>query len=72
MSNTDPDQLITQLVRPFNYLGLPSVVVPAGFDRNSMPARMQLVGRPFAEARLLRTAAAFEAAAGLTGHRPAL
>jgi len=63
---------LTRLVRPFNYLGLPSVVVPAGFDRNSMPVGMQLAGPPFAEARLLRAAAAFEAGSGLTGRHPKL
>ncbi len=63
---------LTRLVRPINYLGLPSVVLPAGVDRNAMPIGMQLVGPPFAEARLLRIAAAFEATAGLAGRRPKL
>jgi aspartyl-tRNA(Asn)/glutamyl-tRNA(Gln) amidotransferase subunit A len=63
---------VTRLTRPFNYLGLPSVVVPAGFDRNAMPIGMQLAGPPFAEARLLRIAAAFEAEAGLVDRRPPL
>jgi aspartyl-tRNA(Asn)/glutamyl-tRNA(Gln) amidotransferase subunit A len=63
---------LTRLMRPFNYLGLPSVVVPAGFDRNAMPIGMQLAGPPFAEARLLRIAAAFEAEAGLANRRPPL
>jgi aspartyl-tRNA(Asn)/glutamyl-tRNA(Gln) amidotransferase subunit A len=63
---------VTRLTHPFNYLGLPSVVVPAGFDRNAMPIGMQLAGPPFAEARLLRIAAAFEAEAGLVNRRPPL
>jgi aspartyl-tRNA(Asn)/glutamyl-tRNA(Gln) amidotransferase subunit A len=63
---------LTRLTRPFNYLGLPSVVVPAGFDRSAMPIGMQLAGPPFAEARLLRIAAAFEAEAGLANRRPPL
>jgi aspartyl-tRNA(Asn)/glutamyl-tRNA(Gln) amidotransferase subunit A len=63
---------VTRLTRPFNYLGLPSVVVTAGFDRNAMPIGMQLAGPPFAEARLLRIAAAFEAEAGLANRRPPL
>lgn len=45
---------------PFNYLGVPALAVPVGFTRNGLPASMQLVGRPFAEARLLRTAAAYQ------------
>jgi aspartyl-tRNA(Asn)/glutamyl-tRNA(Gln) amidotransferase subunit A len=63
---------LTRLVRPLNYLGLPGVVVPAGVDSNHMPIGMQLAGPPFAEARLLRIAAAFEAAAGLAARRPQL
>src|SRR4051812_10933892 len=61
---------LTRLTRPLNYLGLPGVVLPAGFDHNGLPIGMQLVGPPFAEARLLRVAAAFEAAAGLAARRP--
>src|SRR5437763_12601586 len=63
---------LTRLMRPFNYLGLPVIAVPAGFDRNGMPIGMQLAGPPFAEARLLRIAAAFEADAGLSSRRPPL
>jgi aspartyl-tRNA(Asn)/glutamyl-tRNA(Gln) amidotransferase subunit A len=63
---------LTRLTRPLNYLGLPGVVVPAGFDHSDVPIGMQLAGRPFAEARLLRIAAAFEAASGLTTRRPKL
>lgn len=47
--------------RPLNYLGLPSLAVPAGFTDNGLPASFQLVGRPFAEATLYRVAAAYEA-----------
>lgn len=60
---------LTRLLRPFNYLGLPSIVLPAGFDRNAMPIGVQLAGPPFAEARLVRIAAAFENAAGLAARR---
>ncbi|MEI8400398.1 MAG: amidase [Alcaligenaceae bacterium] len=47
---------LTPLVRPFNYLGLPSLTMPIGVDRVGMPIGAQLVGRPFAEARLLSVA----------------
>ena len=63
---------LTRLTRPFNYLGLPCVAVPAGFDRNNLPIGMQLAGPPFAETRLLRIAAAFETDAGLCRRRPPL
>lgn len=46
--------------RPFNYLGLPAVSVPCGFDRNGCPIGLQIAGRPFAEARVLRLADAYQ------------
>ena len=46
--------------RPFNYLGLPTVSVPAGFDDRGLPVGLQLAARPFGEARLLRVADAFQ------------
>jgi aspartyl-tRNA(Asn)/glutamyl-tRNA(Gln) amidotransferase subunit A len=52
---------MTHCTSPFNYLGLPSLAVPAGFSENGLPASFQLVGRPFAEALLYRAAAAYEA-----------
>ena len=41
---------------PFAFLGLPSIVVPVGFQKDGLPAGMQLAGRPFAEALLLNAA----------------
>jgi aspartyl-tRNA(Asn)/glutamyl-tRNA(Gln) amidotransferase subunit A len=46
--------------RPFNYLGLPAISIPCGFDANGLPIGLQLAGRPFAEARLLRLADAYQ------------
>jgi aspartyl-tRNA(Asn)/glutamyl-tRNA(Gln) amidotransferase subunit A len=47
---------------PFNFLGLPALTVPGAAAGNGMPTGVQLVGRPFDEATLLRVAAAHEAA----------
>ena len=58
--------LLAKLVRctaPFNFLGLPALAVPIGRDGNGLPIAAQLVGRPFAEDRLLQAAAVQEAAA---------
>ncbi len=52
---------MTHCTRPINYLGLPSLAVPAGFTDNGLPASFQLIGRPFAEATLYRVASAYEA-----------
>jgi aspartyl-tRNA(Asn)/glutamyl-tRNA(Gln) amidotransferase subunit A len=46
--------------RPFNYLGLPAISIPCGFDANGLPVGLQLAGRPFAETRLLRLADAYQ------------
>jgi aspartyl-tRNA(Asn)/glutamyl-tRNA(Gln) amidotransferase subunit A len=46
--------------RGINYLGLPSISVPAGFDGRGLPVGFQLVGRPFTEGLLLRAADAFQ------------
>ncbi|WP_431281872.1 amidase [Humitalea sp. 24SJ18S-53] len=46
--------------RPFNYLGLPVVSVPCGFDDRGLPVGLQLAARPFAEARVLAAADAFQ------------
>ena len=53
--------------RPFNYLGLPAMSVPAGVTSNGLPCGMQLVGRPFDEALLLRAARAYERETGSRG-----
>jgi aspartyl-tRNA(Asn)/glutamyl-tRNA(Gln) amidotransferase subunit A len=45
--------------RPFNYLGLPTISVPCGFDDRGLPIGLQLAARPFAEARVLAAADAF-------------
>jgi aspartyl-tRNA(Asn)/glutamyl-tRNA(Gln) amidotransferase subunit A len=46
--------------RPFNYLGLPVTSQPCGFDPNGLPIGLQLAGRPFAEARVLKVADAYQ------------
>ena len=46
--------------RPFNYLGLPAVSAPCGFDPNGLPIGLQIAGRPFAEARVLNAVDAYQ------------
>jgi aspartyl-tRNA(Asn)/glutamyl-tRNA(Gln) amidotransferase subunit A len=36
-----------------NYLGVPALALPCGFDSSGLPISLQLVARPFAEATLL-------------------
>ncbi len=53
---------LTRLTRPFSYLGVPGVSVPCGPDEAGLPVGFQLVGRPFAEAALLRLAGHYQRA----------
>jgi aspartyl-tRNA(Asn)/glutamyl-tRNA(Gln) amidotransferase subunit A len=54
---------------PADLAGLPAVSVPAGLSADGLPLGLQVIGRAFDEATVLRAAAALEAAAGFT-HRP--
>jgi len=42
--------------------GLPGLVVPCGIDRAGLPIGLQVIGKPFDEATMLRIGAAFEQA----------
>jgi aspartyl-tRNA(Asn)/glutamyl-tRNA(Gln) amidotransferase subunit A len=65
-------QRLTRFTRPINYLGLPSLAIPAGFARGGLPVGMQLVGRSFDEAMLLRIGAAFQRATDFHERLPRL
>ena len=51
----------TVFTGPFNTLGWPAISVPAGLSASGLPLALQLAGRPWHEATLLRAAAAVEA-----------
>jgi aspartyl-tRNA(Asn)/glutamyl-tRNA(Gln) amidotransferase subunit A len=53
-------QAITRFMRPVNYLGLPTLVVPAGQSRQGLPIGLQLIGRPFGDETLIALGAAFQ------------
>jgi aspartyl-tRNA(Asn)/glutamyl-tRNA(Gln) amidotransferase subunit A len=52
--------------------GLPAVSVRCGFSRSGLPIGLQLVGRPFDEARVLRAAYAYEQSTDWNARRPEL
>jgi aspartyl-tRNA(Asn)/glutamyl-tRNA(Gln) amidotransferase subunit A len=56
---------------PFNTTGQPAASVPCGFTRAGLPIGLQIVGRRFDDATVLRAAAAFEAARPWAQRRPA-
>ncbi|MBS0638378.1 MAG: amidase [Acetobacteraceae bacterium] len=58
--------------RPFNYLGLPAISIPCGFDPNGLPIGLQIAGRPFAEGRILKIAGAYQLDTRFHWARPAI
>ena len=53
-----------------NMTGQPAVAVPAGLDGNGLPVSVQVVGRPLAEATIIRVAAQLEEARPWAHLRP--
>jgi aspartyl-tRNA(Asn)/glutamyl-tRNA(Gln) amidotransferase subunit A len=58
----DPLQMYLQDVFTLscNLASLPGISLPCGFSRSGLPMGVQLLGKPFDEARLLRIARAYE------------
>jgi aspartyl-tRNA(Asn)/glutamyl-tRNA(Gln) amidotransferase subunit A len=54
----------------FNMTGQPAASVPCGFTRDGLPIGLQIVGRRFDDATVLRASAAFEAARPWAHLRP--
>ncbi|HEY7650114.1 MAG TPA: amidase [Methylomirabilota bacterium] len=59
----DPDfPFAKSNMAPFNMTGLPALAVPCGFSASGLPLSLQLAGRPFDEATVLRAGHAYEQA----------
>jgi aspartyl-tRNA(Asn)/glutamyl-tRNA(Gln) amidotransferase subunit A len=61
---------VSSNTRPYNYLGLPAVSVNCGFDPNGCPIGLQIAARPFAEARVLKVADAYQRDTDFHKRRP--
>ena len=57
---------------PCNLAGLPGLSLPCGFTRAGLPIGLQLLGRPFDEARLFQVARAFEREHDFSSRKPGL
>ena len=55
---------------PFNLSGLPALALPCGFSTGGLPLSLQLAGRPFDEATVLRAGHAYEQATEWHTRRP--
>ena len=52
--------LLGHCTRPFDFLGMPALSLPAGMTDNAMPTGLQLVAPPFEESLLFRAGHAYE------------
>ena len=66
MADADPVKMYLNDVFTItvNLAGLPGIAVPAGLDSQGLPLGLQLIGRPWEEGELLKTAHVLEQAAG--------
>jgi len=62
----------SRLTRPLNALGLPTLSVPCGFSAAGLPIGLQIIGRAFDEATILRLGNAYEQATDWHTRRPQL
>jgi aspartyl-tRNA(Asn)/glutamyl-tRNA(Gln) amidotransferase subunit A len=51
---------LLRLTMPFNLAGLPAISIPCGFTASGLPIGLQVVGKPFEEAMILRIAHAYQ------------
>lgn len=62
---------LSRFTRFVNYLGLPALAVPAGFDSRGLPVGLQIVGRPGSDALLLEIGVRLQARSDWHGRVPA-
>jgi aspartyl-tRNA(Asn)/glutamyl-tRNA(Gln) amidotransferase subunit A len=60
----------TRFTYPFNVTGQPAASIPAGWTADGLPIGLQIVGRRFADATVLRAAAAWERVQPWADRRP--
>ena len=58
------------LMMPFNISGIPTMPVCIGFGARGLPLAMQIAGKPFAEATVLRVAHTYEKLTTWRSRRP--
>ncbi|KAE9591820.1 putative hydrolase [Lupinus albus] len=61
---------LMQFIIAANLLGLPAISIPVGYDKEGLPIGLQVIGRPWAEATILRIASAVEKLCGESKKRP--
>jgi aspartyl-tRNA(Asn)/glutamyl-tRNA(Gln) amidotransferase subunit A len=69
---SDVRAALIRLTRPFNYSGHPAGSAPCGFTTGGLPIGLQIVGRPFDEATVLRVVDAYQRLTDWHSRRPAI
>jgi aspartyl-tRNA(Asn)/glutamyl-tRNA(Gln) amidotransferase subunit A len=72
---TGPPYLSTRgklVMTPFSLTGAPALSVCAGYSSTGLPLSLQIAGRPFDDARVLRVGHAYERATPWRERRPAV
>jgi aspartyl-tRNA(Asn)/glutamyl-tRNA(Gln) amidotransferase subunit A len=72
-ADPNPTELVraaSRYTNVWNLVGLPACVVPSGFSGDGLPVSIQIVGRPFDDATVLRVARAYERATPWHTRRP--
>lgn len=63
---------LTRCTFPLDVCGFPAMSIPCGFDHAGLPVGLQLIGRPWDEATVLRAGRAYERETDWTFRRPPL
>jgi aspartyl-tRNA(Asn)/glutamyl-tRNA(Gln) amidotransferase subunit A len=72
--NQNPEAMYRNpnVMMPANVGGLPAVSVPCGFSGSHLPIGIQVMGRPFEDAKVLGIASAYEQATDWHNQHPVL
>ncbi len=69
-AGTNPQALSPENTVFANYYGLPAISVPCGFDKNGLPLGLQIVGKPWDDATVLRLAYQYQIATNYGKNHP--
>ncbi|MEC9307895.1 MAG: amidase [Chloroflexota bacterium] len=61
---------LTQYSRPYNISGTPAISIPCGFSKSGMPIGLQIAGKAYDEAMVLRISKAYQDSTAWHQHRP--
>ncbi len=63
---------LTRFTAPFNLAGLPAISIPCGFTKDGLPIGLQIISKPWADAKVLNAAYAYEQATEWHKQRPVI